>query len=165
MSRWRKFRALSWPDIGFLLFASGALAGVALLLRIAGFRRSVAWLRRSSRGAGTREPTPAALEWARRRATLIATAARFGPYRASCLRRALLLWWWLRRRGLDPRLRIGVRRHPIEAPEPGIRAEAGEFLAHAWTELAGEVLDDRADIGQTYAAFDAQGLPKRVSWS
>ena len=45
MTRWRKFRELSWPDRGFLLFAAGGLAFVGLMLAVGGFQRTVAWLR------------------------------------------------------------------------------------------------------------------------
>ena len=159
MSRWRKFRELSWPDIGFVLFSIGGLIGVGLLLPVAGFGRSLAWLRRSSAAAGSRQPSAGALDWARRRAYLVSVAARFGPYRATCLRRSLLLWWVVRRHGLDPRLCLGVRPEPESAPGNS------ELLAHAWIELGDEVLNDRAEIAQSYAAFDAENLPERVSWS
>lgn len=174
MPRWRKFRELSWSDRGFLLFAVGGLSVVGLMLAVGGFQRTVTRLRRSSRRAADSDPSSAARgargatesggaggrsgtrEWARRRAYLVAVAARFGPYRATCLRRSLFLWWVTRRRGLDSKLRIGVRRE---------RSEPGKLIAHAWIELDREVLNDRAEIIEGYAAFDAQQLPNRVSWS
>ncbi len=171
MSRWRKFRELSWSDRGFLLFAVGGLAVVGLMLPVGGFQRTVTRLRRSSRRTGGSEPSSAAREtrraseaggargnggtreWVRRRAYLVSVAARFGPYRATCLRRSLFLWWLTRRRGLDSKLQIGVRR------------EQGELTAHAWSELDGEVLNDRAEIVERYAVFDAKRLPNQISWS
>ncbi|MCH7666499.1 MAG: lasso peptide biosynthesis B2 protein [Acidobacteria bacterium] len=174
MPRWRKFRELSWSDRGFLLFAIGGLAVVGLMLPVGGFERTVTRLRHSSRRAGDNDPgaedreatgdrgtgkargDSGAREWARRRAYLVSVAARFGPYRATCLRRSLFLWWLTRRRGLDSKLQIGVRRE---------RSEQGKLVAHAWIELDGEVLNDRAEIVEGYAAFDAKQLPNRVSWS
>lgn len=152
MSRWHKFRELTGREQIFLCFSVAGLAVVGALLRLAGFERTVAWLRGSSRRPEDRDPAAGALEWARRRSQLIAIAARRGPYRATCLPRSLLLWWIVRRRGLDPRLRIGVRR------------SEGELFAHAWIELSDEVLNDRAEIAQTFAAFEADRLPERLSW-
>src|SRR5205807_5278478 len=63
-------------------------------------------------------------------ARLVDAAARHGPYRATCLPRALVLWWLLRRRGIMSDLRIGVHK------------EAGQLTAHAWIELAGAPLND-----------------------
>lgn len=165
MSRWRRLRELGWSDTGFLLFASAALLGVGLLVATAGFRRSIAWLRRTSGAGGSREVTAESLAWARRRADLIAIAARFGPYRATCLRRSLLLWWWTRRRGLDPRLCVGVRREDPGSESPKGDPNGAALRAHAWIELAGEVLDDRPEVVSAYAEFDAENLPARVSWS
>ncbi len=162
MSRWRRFKELSWSDRGFLLFAAGGLAFVGLMLAVGGFERTLTRLRRSSRRAGANEPSPGAggnggvREWARRRAYLVSVAARFGPCRATCLPRSLLLWWLTRRRGLDSKLQIGVRRE---------RSETDQLIAHAWIELDGEILNDRSEIVEGYAAFDAKRLPDRISWS
>lgn len=153
MPRWRSFRELSWSDRGFLLFAMGGLPIAGLLLRLVGFERSVTWLRRSSPRVRQSEPSAEALEWARRRAYLISIAARFSPCRATCLHRSFLLWWVTRRRGLESELRIGVRRNH------------GDLLAHAWIELAGEVLNDRSSVAKNYSTFDATRLPDEVSWS
>ena len=76
---------------------------------------------------------------AQRTARVVNAAARRVPYDATCLRRSLVLWWLLRRRGIDSRLRIGVRK------------EADGILAHAWVECQERVLNDPADISQQYA--------------
>jgi hypothetical protein len=57
-------------------------------------------------------------------------AARW-PAGDTCLRRCLLVGHRLR--GLDPILRIGVRRDA-----------AGEFAAHSWLEIGGRTLDPEA---------------------
>ena len=36
----------------------------------------------------------------------------------------------------------------------GVRRQDGEFLAHAWVEREGAVLNDRSDVRLHYAAFD-----------
>lgn len=153
MPRWPKLRELSWSERGYLLFATCALPVVGAGLRLAGFERSVGWLRRSSSRLAEGKPAAAELDWARKRAYLISIAARFSPYRATCLRRSFLLWWTTRRRGLASRLRIGVRRSD------------DELLAHAWIELEGEILNDRTEVVDTYAVFDADRLPDEVSWT
>ncbi|MCP4200742.1 MAG: lasso peptide biosynthesis B2 protein [bacterium] len=152
MSRWRKFRALNWSDRSFLLYAVVGLPVAGLILRLAGFERSIAWLRRSSPRAGKSASSKQLRDWAQRRAFLISAAARSGPYRATCLPRSFLLWWITRRRGLEPELKIGVRR------------DRGALLAHAWIELDGEVLNDRAEVVRSYSSFDAGRLPDEVSW-
>ena len=153
MSPWRKFLKLGWRDRGRLLAAVCGLLAIGVLLSLGGFERALVRLRRSSGGRLRRPPTPTDLEDLKHRAWLIAAAARFGPYRATCLRRSMLLWWNARRRGFDPHLRIGVLR------------EVGDLRAHAWVELAGEVLNDRSEVVARYAPFDTSRLPERVSWT
>jgi hypothetical protein len=68
---------------------------------------------------------------ARRLALAMVRAARFGIFRPQCLARSLALSRMLTAHGITGGLiRVGVRR------------DDGEFLAHAWVELAGETLGD-----------------------
>jgi hypothetical protein len=77
------------------------------------------------------EPDPARLAEARQVALALVRAARFGVFRPQCLVRSVALSRLLERRGIDgAMMRVGVRR------------TGGEFLAHAWVELAGETLGD-----------------------
>lgn len=85
-------------------------------------------------------------------AHLVAVAARYGPVSGSCLSRALTLCRLLQRRGIAAELRIGVRR------------DAGDFAAHAWVEVCGEVVNDRADVATRFVPFAADFLPKDVAW-
>lgn len=80
-------------------------------------------------------------ERALRVAELVDVASRQGPFRAPCLPRSLVLWGLLRKRGMDARLRIGVRRGP------------NGFDAHAWVEHDGAVLNDRPDVAERYKPF------------
>ncbi len=82
------------------------------------------------------QATCASLAWA------VAAAAHHAPYAATCLQRSLTLWWLLRRRRIAADLRIGVAQAD------------GELRAHAWVEHAGIVLNDDADVGSRFAAFD-----------
>ena len=65
----------------------------------------------------------------------IGRVAEFGLFRPRCLARSLALQWLLRREGIPrSRVRIGVRRD-----------ERG-FAAHAWVDLDGAPLGERADV-------------------
>jgi Transglutaminase-like superfamily len=60
---------------------------------------------------------------------MIRAAAARGLVGATCLHRSLVLWALMRRRGLNPSLRFGVRK------------KTGEFQAHAWVELGSAAWD------------------------
>lgn len=64
---------------------------------------------------------------------LVGWAARLHWPPKTCLPRSLTLRWMLARRGIDSRLRIGVRR--VQA----------DILAHAWIELAGQPVGETPD--------------------
>jgi transglutaminase superfamily protein len=77
------------------------------------------------------EADAARLPEAREAALAIVRAARFGVFRPQCLVRSVALSRMLVARGIAGAIvRVGVRR------------VNGEFLAHAWVELAGETLGD-----------------------
>ena len=102
-----------------------ALPGISAMVNVLGVVRTRHWLESASRvrirrGAGVED-----LRAAERLARLAQIAGRNGAIEATCLRQALLLNWWLRRRGLDPSLRLGVRK------------QDEVFDAHAWVELEG----------------------------
>lgn len=83
---------------------------------------------RAAGPAATTSITALQLAAAQRTAALVAIAGRNGPIAATCLRQSLLVWWLLRRRGVDARLQLGVRR------------TQGAVDAHAWVELDGVAL-------------------------
>jgi hypothetical protein len=72
---------------------------------------------------------------------MVTLADRYSRIWSNCLRRSLTLAYGLRWYGVAAELRIGVRRHQ------------GQMESHAWLEWQGQVLGDRADIGQDYRAF------------
>jgi hypothetical protein len=78
---------------------------------------------------------------AREAARLVRAAARLSPFPSTCLTRSIVLSRLLRRRGLAAGIRIGVRRGE------------GPFAAHAWVEVDGEPVSDRADVAERHAAF------------
>jgi hypothetical protein len=84
------------------------------------------------RATGRRPVTNDDLRRARRYARHLDRASRHHLVRARCLHRSLVLHRWLRRQGLPSQLRIGVSK------------SAGAFAAHAWVEMDGLVVNDRA---------------------
>lgn len=123
-----------------LLFASLLLALplMSASLRLLGYRRTFALVEARSGMPGRHVATAAERNRALRLAALLAIAGRHG-LRTTCLPQALLLHLLLRRRGLDPQLKLGVRR---TEPRPDM---------HAWVELEGDSLDP---LPSTHRAFD-----------
>jgi hypothetical protein len=140
MSRLAKFRDLTWPERRLLFVALVLLPMTALGLRLFGFRRTQAVLHEDVFcGAGSHDGD---LARAQKTARIVAAAARYGPYRATCLPVALTLGRLLQGRGIATELRLGVSK-----------ADA-RLDAHAWVEYQGVPLIDLRDVHQRYAAFD-----------
>ena len=95
-----------------------------------------------ARCSGAPKQPERALELGCSLASRLARIAAAYPGRARCLEQSLCLYLLLLRRGLDPRLRIGVQPMP--------------FKAHAWIELDGTPINDDAESVRTLAlvAFD-----------
>ncbi len=130
VGRLRGWLSLGWIDRSRMLWM--ILMGLPLMaaaVQTSGYVRTRRWLERSSTPANPRTATATDMDWARNTAQLAAIAGRHGPVTATCLRQALLVYWLLRRRGLSPELKIGVRKQ-------------GDVVeAHAWVELEGRSLD------------------------
>jgi hypothetical protein len=121
----RRLSSLSIRDWGELVQAQWSLLVAQTMVR----RRPVGSL--ATPAASIRVADPARLSEARRLALAIVRASRFGVFRPQCLVRSVALSRMLDARGIDGAIvRVGVRR------------ANGEFLAHAWVELAGETLGD-----------------------
>jgi Transglutaminase-like superfamily len=74
---------------------------------------------------------------------LVDIAARRGPIKGSCLVRSIVLKRALAQIGVKSELRIGVDK-----------SRDREFAAHAWLELNGQPINDRADVHEHFAAFE-----------
>ena len=121
----RKLATLSVSEWRELLQAQWALLVAQATLR----RQPVGEL--ATPAAGAKDVNVARMAEARRLALAITRAARFGVFRPQCLARSIALSRMLNERGIQGALvRVGVRRAD------------GQFLAHAWVELAGETLGD-----------------------
>lgn len=73
----------------------------------------------------------------------VAMAAALYPGRAACLERSLMLYWWLRRGGVPVRFRMGAQLYP--------------FLAHAWVEHHGRVINDVPEHVKLFRPIEARG--------
>ncbi len=122
------------PPGVFTSFAMIALTDLAL--RRIGFARSVALARRFGK---QRPEPPAASELAEQTCRRLALAATFYPGRARCLEQSLALYVLLRRRGVPVKLKLGVQPYP--------------FNAHAWVELNGAPLNERAETIRQFVPF------------
>lgn len=125
---WRRFAALDGRERRLLLALLVALPALRIALRRVGYTRTRAALERWTARYPKRAPSRRDLETAESLAELAKIAGRKAPLPATCLPQALAVHALLRRRGLDPELRIGVRK--VE----------DRFEAHAWVELAGRPL-------------------------
>ena len=151
-ARWDQLRRLTGSERRLLAKALLLLPLIALGLRLVGFRRFQTALARFApvNGAPLAERADSMMRQARAAARMVRVAARYGPYRATCLRQALTLWWLLRRQGVASDLRFGARK------------EADQVEAHAWVELQGVALGEAEDIHQRFAPFDRAIVPMEV---
>ncbi len=148
--KWATFRRLS-PAERRTFFQAAALLPLSVVgLKVVGFRRWQGALARLEPAQPPRADTRA-VERVRATARMVELAASRGLSNPTCLPRALVLRLLLRRQGLDARVRIGVRKQ-------------GDGLdAHAWVEYQGIVVNDGADVGARFAAFDALNASRQPS--
>lgn len=139
--RLQGWASLGWADRArLLLLMLCGLPAMAAGLRLFGYVRTRDWLARHSAGRALRIANADDLAEAEKLAYLAAIAGQHGPISATCLRQSLLVYWLLRRRGLAPELKIGVRK------------QGAALDAHAWVELEGRSLDPRQIAHQAFAA-------------
>lgn len=79
-------------------------------------------------------------ETAERVLAAIVTAMTWYPKQAMCLQRSAVTTCLLRSAGVQAEMIIGCQRLP--------------FLAHAWVEVDGEVINDKAQVQLTHAVLD-----------
>ena len=140
--RLRRFSALERPARWLFLRAAALLPLVSLSLRLRGFRKTQAFLRKflslPSRPADISVSSSANLT-----VRMVRAAVRTGIGHPTCLDESLALWWLLGRQGIRSELKVGVRK------------EGEKFEAHAWVERDGLALNEPEARHQHYAAFDA----------
>ena len=141
----RRFLRLPPAQRATVLRAASLFLLTRVGLRAMGFRR---WKELIGRllvpGRPAQDVEPAAqFEIATQILRAVKSVELHGPLTPNCLERSMVFWFLLRRAGVDGQLHIGARKN-------GSRLEA-----HAWVELAGQVLNDTTDVHQHYARFDA----------
>jgi hypothetical protein len=139
----RRWKALNSTERRAVLAVLRRMMLVSWRLRVTGYRRLVSDLESSTRTSHSHQTLQP-----HRVSTLVDRVAEALPGRQNCLIRSLTLAWLLRDSGLQPLLRLGVRR------------DDGVLLFHAWIELDGRVVNDLPDIGDRFATFGDQGPPR-----
>lgn len=143
MRRLRTYLALTPAARRVVLRNLVLLPAVALLLRARGMARTQAVLERTKL-IGERDYS----ELSPGEITRLVDAAA-ALLRIPCLPRTLVLWHLLGHRRASAVVRLGVSKLPD-----------GRLSAHAWLELDGLPLNDRADVFERYAALPA--APKQT---
>lgn len=119
--------------------AYGLLLWVAITMQLAGFRWTRQRLRQwTNSPSNSSNLSPDELQMS---LAMVRLAVRYSPW-ANCLRQSLTLWIMLRWQGMEPELRIGLRR------------VQGTLESHAWLEYQGQVIGDRPAVQQDYCAFE-----------
>lgn len=135
---WRKWRQLSSDERRTLAQAVWLVPAMHIVVRVAGFNRLQAWLNRLTPQAPG-DTSPRSVQQVLRVAVdSVNRVKRFSPLPGNCLSQSLALTRLLRRRGVGPALRLGVR---FTGPT---------FEAHAWVEYNGRVLNDTQDVHTRY---------------
>ena len=135
----RQLRSLTALERRELVAAMALLPVIAARLRLRGVRATQEAI--ASAGHASPRVHGAALQ-AHEVARLVAAAARWSPWRPSCMTRSLALQCMLLRHGLDGRLRLGVRRR------------SGALEAHAWIEHGGAPLMESAKVADVFAPLE-----------
>ena len=147
-SPYARFVALPADEQRLLVGLMAALPGIALLVRARGVTGTARLLERASGSGPRREADGADTHAAQRLAQLASIAGRRGVIAVTCLPQALLVEWILRRRGLSPELRVGVRK------------QADALDAHAWVELHGVALGQAELAHVPFPARSLAGVPR-----
>jgi hypothetical protein len=146
-ANWQKFTELSRSEQWLLLQALLVLPLMGLGLRLLGLRRLQGLLSHWPLKKPGDVQEEAIFAVAQAQARMVQVAARYGLYRATCLRQSLALWWLLRYHGIESNLRIGVK-----SVDSGLEA-------HAWVELQGQPLNDALDVHQHFSPFSQAIVP------
>ena len=141
---WQKLKELSGFERGLLWRSIILLPIIHIALSTLGYARlcglieKITPLKRSSPQKSESE----IIEQARKTARMVSIAARYGLFRATCLRRSLLIWWFLRGQGIRSTICFGVRTNDRQ------------LEAHAWVEINGMVI---SEWDGTYMGYQALG--------
>jgi hypothetical protein len=141
MRQIKKLRSLSRVERRVLAQAAFWLPTTSVLLRILGFKRTLAYFERGMSAVADQSIASEEIETARNVVRLINVAATHGLFRARCLQKSLVLVKFLNAQGMPSELKLGARM------------QGEEFGAHAWVECGGVVINDGEDVECRYPAF------------
>jgi hypothetical protein len=131
------FRKLPWRERWWLAQSLVLLPVTALALRVVPLRRLRVVFDRPRSKRRDNDVTRAT-----RIAHMVAAAAEYGPYRATCLPQSLVLQLLLRNDGMRGELKYGVRKVD------------DTVAAHCWVELDGAPLIDSPDVHRRFAVLE-----------
>jgi hypothetical protein len=130
VKRWLKLLKLPRSQLRALTTAFILLSLVRLGLWLIPFQRLYDWLKqRSQATAGTRVMPSSTDRPVRLVTWAVETSSEYMLGQPKCLAKALCVFFLLRRRGIDPVLRLGV-----------MKEENSRLAAHAWIEVQGQVV-------------------------
>lgn len=135
LRRLRIWTTLPAADRALVMRAVVGLPWTALRLRVG------RWGLARRQGEDSAESPPPKLARARHVADLVNRTALALPRPPTCLTRSVYLISVLNQEQIAASLRIGVRK------------PAGRLEAHAWVEVAGEVVNDSAAVTERFAPF------------
>lgn len=148
LARWRRLPA---DERRQTLRAALALPLVGLSLRLIGYKRTRRLLEQRVMPFGLAADRDSADINVVARS--VARAANHLPmYWPTCLPQSLVVWHNLRREGLPADLRIGVSK------------SGDTFLAHAWVEFDGQVVNDTPDVAQRFAPVELPPDVPHLRW-
>ncbi len=146
----RKLLALRRAEWRPLAAAWAVLWLIDLELRFMSFRRV---LEGADRLSDATAAVPPDVPRARAYARLVDVAARHHVVRARCLHRSLALHRTLRAEGMASVLRVGVHKNNED------------LVAHAWVELAGQVVNDRPEAVASFVALSGTSSASTLAGS
>jgi hypothetical protein len=120
----------TWPERLFVVKSFLLLQVARLAVRWYGYQKVYRWIESHSAPSNLQDlPSSRRLYQATHLGLLVNIAnRRFRIWQVDCLPESLAVWGLLRRKGLDARLRLGMRK------------QDGRYDGHAWVEYAGQVV-------------------------
>jgi Transglutaminase-like superfamily len=140
----QRYRALDPESRRLFRRAAVLLPMIRASLRVRGYNKTFSSLQARVNPAAPAQSADSDAEQLRKTSRMVRAAVHHSLLHFTCLEESLGLWYLLRKQGIAPQLRIGVRK------------ENGKFEAHAWVEHGGEALNQPEATHLHYAAFEKE---------
>jgi hypothetical protein len=125
-----------------LFIATGTVTVIAVMLKTAGYSRTIERLSRRHRPVEPKVARDDPAQVIKNHAWAVRAVGETLPW-ATCLPRSVALWWLLARRRIDTEIQFGVRRGEED------------FSAHAWVEWRNQTVSDAIDPREVYTHLSA----------